>query len=64
MGVRCQASRHKLGVGQVLAFIAFWGWLLLISFRNHALLNCYTFDATSWAHYSYQFVVMTHFCMS
>ncbi len=45
MGVRCQASRHKLGVGQVLAFIAFWGWLLLISFRNHVLLNCYTFDA-------------------
>ncbi len=25
MDVRCQASRHKLGVGQVLAFIAFLG---------------------------------------
>jgi hypothetical protein len=33
----CQASRHQLGVGQVLAFIVFLGWLHLISFGNHVL---------------------------
>lgn len=49
----CQASRHQLDVGQVLAFIAFFGLVALDFIQQSYAFTLLHFDATWQADYIY-----------